>query len=93
MKRFVIGDIHGAFLGLKQVLEMVNFNYEEDLLISLGDLCDGWPDVRLVINEVMKIKNFQMVMGNHDKWFLEYSKDQLDTGEIRNWLHHGEVLL
>jgi serine/threonine protein phosphatase 1 len=43
-KTFVIGDIHGAYLALKQVLERSDFDYENDLLITIGDIVDGWSD-------------------------------------------------
>ncbi len=41
MKKFVVGDIHGGAKAFKQVLEKSEFDYENDLLISLGDICDG----------------------------------------------------
>lgn len=41
-RRFCIGDIHGAYLAFKQLLDDVNFDYENDKLISLGDIVDGW---------------------------------------------------
>jgi len=72
MKRFVIGDIHGGHRALLQCFKRSNFNSKRDLLISLGDVCDGWPEVNLVINELVKIKNFKLIMGNHDQWTLNW---------------------
>jgi len=40
-KRYVIGDIHGAYKALIQVLNKVGFDYDNDELIGLGDVCDG----------------------------------------------------
>jgi serine/threonine protein phosphatase 1 len=40
-KRLCMGDIHGNYKALMQCLERSNFNYEEDTLIQLGDVCDG----------------------------------------------------
>lgn len=77
MKTFVLGDSHGAFKALKQVLERSSFNYEEDRLICLGDVADGWPEVPELIEELLKIKNLIFVRGNHDQWlkdFLKYGK-------------------
>ncbi|NJN40909.1 MAG: hypothetical protein HC811_00350 [Flammeovirgaceae bacterium] len=48
MRRFVLGDIHGAYRALRQCLERASFSYDEDLLIALGDVSDGWPDVKAV---------------------------------------------
>lgn len=74
-KTFVIGDIHGAYIPLKQCLERSGFNKEEDLLITLGDICDGWPYVYECVIELLTIKNRVDIRGNHDAWF----KTWLDT--------------
>jgi len=82
MKTFVIGDIHGGFRALKQVLEKSGFDYDTDKLISLGDLVDGWSETHLVIEELKKIKNLILIRGNHDVWALnalctQYAEDIL----------------
>jgi serine/threonine protein phosphatase 1 len=85
-KRYVIGDIHGAYRPLMECFEKASFDYENDLLICLGDVCDGWPQVMDVIFELQKIKNFVMVMGNHD----DYTLNWFETGEKRReWLQQG----
>lgn len=76
MRKFCIGDIHGGYLALKQVLEAVNFDYDNDRLVALGDVTDGWPEVAECIEELMKIKNLVYIKGNHDEWterFLEWT--------------------
>ncbi len=73
MKRtFVIGDIHGNYKALKQCLERSNFNKEEDTLITLGDIVDGWNEVYECVEELLTIKNRIDLRGNHDDWFNEY---------------------
>ncbi len=72
MKRFVIGDIHGAYRALLQCFERSGFNRRTDLLICLGDLCDGWPDVVQVLDELQGIKHLVLLRGNHDVWFLNW---------------------
>ena len=69
---FVIGDIHGCYLGLKQCLERSGFDYDNDMLISLGDICDGWEHVYEVVEELLKIRYLCLIKGNHDSPFLEY---------------------
>ncbi len=81
MKTYAIGDCHGAYKALKQVLERGNFDYDNDQLIVLGDVADGWPETPEVIEELLKIKNMVPVMGNHDNWaldFLEYGAQPYD---------------
>lgn len=72
MRTFVIGDIHAGHLALKQCLERSGFDYDQDELICLGDICDGWPDLRETIDELLKIKHLQLIIGNHDLWFIEW---------------------
>jgi len=74
MKRFAIGDIHGAHKALVQCLERSNFNYEEDQLICLGDVADGWTEVPEVFDELLKVNNLVYVIGNHDLWLREWFK-------------------
>lgn len=72
MNRFVIGDIHGRYTALKQVLAKSRFNYNKDMLIVLGDIVDGGEDVYNVIEELLKIKNLVYIFGNHDLWFIKH---------------------
>ena len=65
-RRFVVGDIHGAHKALVQCLKRSNFNYEEDELICLGDVADGWTEVPELFDELLKIKKLIYIMGNHD---------------------------
>lgn len=85
-RTFVIGDIHGGHKALLQCLERAKFNYKKDTLISLGDVADGWPDVVECFEELFKIKNFKMVLGNHDSWLLDYLRTE-ETPDI--WIKQG----
>lgn len=76
-KTFCIGDIHGGHKALLQVLERSKFDYENDKLICLGDVADGWDEVKECFNELLKIKNLIYILGNHDEWFLDWA--------ISNW--------
>ena len=57
MKRLVIGDIHGAYRALVQVLDRAGFDPKKDLLVSLGDVCDGWSETKQCIDYLMTVKN------------------------------------
>lgn len=85
-KTFVIGDIHGSYRALLQCLRISGFNYNEDTLICLGDVADGWPETYLAINELLQIRNLVFVLGNHDFWALDW----METGEANPmWLMQG----
>lgn len=72
MKTFVIGDIHGAHKALEQVLEKSKFNKKKDLLITLGDICDGWPFVRECVDILLTIPYRIDIRGNHDDTFVDW---------------------
>ena len=76
-RRFVLGDVHGAHKALEQCLQRSGFDYENDLLVSLGDICDGWPETAACFEELLRIKNLVLITGNHDIW-------------LRDWLDHGK---
>jgi len=86
MRSFVIGDIHGAFRALEQVLLRSGFRDDTDQLIVLGDVVDGWPDTRLCLDRLLKIRHLVPIMGNHDlwcqKWMMSGWKENL-------WLSQG----
>lgn len=84
MRTFVIGDIHGGYEALCQVLQRANFNYENDTLIVLGDVADGWPDTAQVVEELLKIKHRISIMGNHDKWAYDWLRYQIAPNLWRN---------
>ena len=89
MKTFILGDVHGAHKALLQVLSKSNFDYENDTLISLGDICDGWSEVVESFEELFKIKHLIFVKGNHDLWFLDFCENSLGPDGIRSWKDHG----
>ena len=66
---FVIGDIHGAYRALRQCLERARFHYENDRLICLGDVADGWPETREAVDELLRIRQLTYILGNHDWWY------------------------
>lgn len=85
-RQFVIGDIHGAHKALIQCFQRCKFNYEDDRLVCLGDVCDGWPETRQCIDELLKVKNLVFILGNHDYWALDWIKG-LNAEEL--WIKQG----
>lgn len=71
-RRLLVGDLHGNLFGLQQALDECDFNYGVDELYSIGDLCDGWYMTPEVIDLLMQIPNFTLVLGNHEKYLMEY---------------------
>ncbi len=74
MRRFVIGDIHGANKALVQCLQRSDFDKNLDLLIVLGDVSDGWPETNACFETLLTLKNKVILLGNHDYWTLEWAE-------------------
>jgi serine/threonine protein phosphatase 1 len=86
MRTFVLGDIHGACRALRQVLDRAQVDYDNDHLIALGDVCDGWPETSACIDELQKFTHLTYLLGNHDFWTLEW----MQTGAADPmWLAQG----
>lgn len=77
-RTFVMGDIHGAYRALIQCLDRAAFDTEADTLICLGDVCDGWPETKRCIDQLLRLKNLVYILGNHDTW-------------LRQWMKNGDV--
>ncbi len=71
MREFVMGDIHGEVEKLKDCLKKVDFNYEKDKLIQLGDVVDRGEWSYETVEELLKIKNRISLRGNHDEMWME----------------------
>jgi hypothetical protein len=64
-RTIVVGDIHGCYDELMELLEKVNFG-EQDHLVSVGDLITKGPKSREVLELFMTDARFSTVIGNHD---------------------------
>lgn len=81
----MIGDIHGMYCALLQVLERAGFDPELDELISVGDLVDRGPEVREVLEFLEALSHFRWARGNHDAWALSWIRgDRPDPDWVRN---------
>jgi len=64
-RTIVVGDIHGCYDELVDLLDEVKFG-GNDRLISVGDLITKGPKSREVLDRFMSEPNFSAVIGNHD---------------------------
>ena len=71
MRKLIVGDIHGEYDKLIEVLSKANFN-ENDILYSVGDFCDRGNKNLEVLEFLMSLDNFRAVRGNHDVWLYNY---------------------
>lgn len=78
---FVVGDIHGMFSTLDQLLIDIEFDPECDRLISVGDLIDRGKESTRAL-EFLEKPWFYSIMGNHESMLLESFEDKLT---YKNW--------
>ena len=64
-RTIVIGDLHGCYDELLDLLDKVSFG-SEDRLICVGDLITKGPKNREVLDRFMTDPQFTSVLGNHD---------------------------
>jgi serine/threonine protein phosphatase 1 len=97
MRTFVIGDIHGCYQELLQLIAKAQLT-PADWLISLGDIVDRGPDSVKVYDFLRHRPNTIVIMGNHERKHLRqtlsYSQEivKLQFGdryaEFLAWARH-----
>lgn len=73
----VIGDIHGCFIELMELLEKVGPS-PSDRIISVGDMIDRGPCSVEVVSFFMKENNAFALLGNHERKHLRYARGIMD---------------
>jgi bis(5'-nucleosyl)-tetraphosphatase (symmetrical) len=84
MSTYAIGDIQGCYTELQQLLELIQFNPDKDVLWCTGDLVNRGPNSLEVLRFFKGLKERAIVvLGNHDlhllavaEGYLEYLKPQ-----------------
>ncbi|MBD0370200.1 MAG: metallophosphoesterase [Pyrinomonadaceae bacterium] len=69
----VVGDIHGCYDELLDLLEKISFG-SDDRLVSVGDLIVKGEKNREVLELFISDKRFSAVLGNHDRKMLRHWK-------------------
>ena len=82
---FAVGDIHGMYSVLEDLLESVNFDPQRDRLFSVGDLIDRGPESDRTL-EFLAYSWFHAVQGNHERMLMEAHENPDD---MRNWIENN----
>ena len=69
-KVFIVGDVHGCFNSLTQLLKKADCDPDKHRLILLGDLINKGPHSFKVLNWVRRNK-IESLMGNHEWKFIK----------------------
>jgi serine/threonine protein phosphatase 1 len=87
-RTYIIGDIHGALLALKEILYKVEIT-QDDTIVFLGDYVDGWSDSAATIDYLIHLQSIYkcvFIKGNHDDLLLKYLTSKTYNEE---WIKHG----
>ena len=74
-RTLVIGDIHGCYDELVELLEKANLS-NEDRVVAVGDLIVKGPKNQDVLELFMEDHRFTSVIGNHDLAVLNFWKGE-----------------
>ncbi len=87
--KYVMGDVHGDYLHLKQMLERIRFNPEKDHIYFLGDVVDRGPESVKTLNlvrEMVTAGSATLLMGNHEYFIMLYIEGSISE---KNWIQYG----
>lgn len=88
MRTLVIGDIHGGYTALKQVVERASIT-PKDMLLFLGDYVDGWSQSAQTISYLQTLSlthNCIFMKGNHDDLCYQFLKNNKKPTQ---WVQQG----
>ena len=83
MSTYVIGDVHGCFDQLINLLDKIDYDSQKDKIILTGDLVNRGPESLAVLNYCMADKNITSVLGNHDLYLLYLMSINQGKGELK----------
>lgn len=81
---YIVGDLHGCRSKLDEQLLARQFDFSEDLLVSVGDLIDRGPDSPGCLSLVEE-RWFRCVRGNHE----EMAYRAINIGAHHQWMMNG----
>ena len=109
MATYIVGDVHGCFDELQQLLELAEFNPGQDELWVTGDLVARGPKSLETLRFLKGLgDSAKVVLGNHDLHLLAIhqgihpNKDKFqlspvlnapDCDELLRWLRHQPLML
>lgn len=76
---YAIGDIHGCYDKLMDLMDRIDIDLETDRLVFLGDYVDRGPKVYEVVTYLLDLKqrhdNVVLLKGNHEEMLENYLTD------------------
>ena len=70
MASYVMSDIHGNLNALESIFQQINFTLDDNLYI-LGDVIDRQNHGIYILQNLMRMRNVHMILGNHEYMMLQ----------------------
>ncbi len=67
---YFISDIHGEYNLLNELLRLIGFSQNDELIV-VGDMIEKGEDSVAVVQFIRKLKNAKCIIGNHEYAFLK----------------------
>lgn len=87
---YVVGDVHGCYNQLVGKLRVMQFDKQQDLLVSVGDLVDRGPDSMSCL-QLLYEPWFECVYANHESMMVNSLLENIDISlwyiNGGNWYH------
>ncbi len=99
LRIYAIGDVHGCLREFDQLIRKIDKDLKDNpvkkhQLVCLGDYVDRGPDVKDVIERLMKLdksdRDTVFLKGNHEDWLLGFLDDPDVMGA--SYLNWGDLL-
>jgi len=88
-RRIVIGDVHGCYRTMVELIEKKIRISQNDIIYFLGDLIDRGPRVRQTVDYVLEMceqGKAVAIRGNHEDMLLQ---SLTDAFAFTNWIYNG----
>jgi len=88
-RTILVGDVHGCFVELKDLLKRAKYDARKDRLILAGDLVGKGPHSKQVVEFMREVKGLA-VRGNHDHRVVKASLGMVRTvkNEVKALVEH-----
>jgi Calcineurin-like phosphoesterase len=91
----IIGDIHGCYDELSELLDAINWSPQSHILILTEDLIDRGPKIKETLMFAMNTPSVYLLMSNHEKKLLRYLRGHhvQTTAVVKTIEQCGEAFL
>ena len=92
--RYCIGDVHGCYKTLTELIQKINKTDNEAVFYFVGDNIDRGPNSKSVLDFLMDLKSEILhsfaIKGNHEQMLLDAYKNDISFNETMWYVNNAE---